>query len=803
MIFYVINRFRLHKLFVVLIVLMLLGYQMRAQNDISISGTVTDQSDNALPGVNVVLVGTSYGVATDQNGTFNFVVSEERDYILRASSVGFITYEQQVQVTSNEQVRLRIRLQDNTESLDQVEITGKSVSDEIRASPLNVSLIDIEPLQNRNLDLQQAFNRVAGVRVREEGGLGSGFNLSINGIGGRGVRYFIDGVPLENFGRSLQLNNLPINVVERAEIYKGMIPVDLGADALGGAINIVTRQYETNYLDASYSYASFNTHRSAVNARHTQDRSGLTLGLSAYYNRSDNDYRVEGPGVFIVEQGQRQAIEARRFHDGYRAYLGQAEIGFLNRPWADRLLLSFAYSGLDSEVQTGVTMEQVYGNVEEGETNQMLALRYDKEYATGLSLNVYGVYNTLHQSITDSAARNYSWDGSFIPSPAPLGGEIFSQYKTLSEFTNRTFLGRANVTYSLNDHQKLVLNTLSSTTRRTGQDPLRFPPGTEDIYQAPATLSKAVTGLSYRLQLWEDKLETDFSLKHFYYASLAIPPYGLLEDQQDYEDHDYGLGGAIKYNIKPGWAARVSFERTLRLPAEDELFGDGLFVRPNPDLVPETSQNLNLGMQYQREINQEHYLSANLNGFYRNIQNQILQTQFDIRWTINRNVREVRGLGLEFELQYRYKDWLTLSNATTYQDLRDNKQFEDDNSGVVRTNYRAILPNTPRFFSFSEVSFSKQDLFKPGNTFSVYYNLNFVQEFFLTWARAGAEREEFKNTIPTQWNHSAGINYTLAEGRYNLSLEASNFTDNLLYDNFALLKPRRAYSAKLRYFLNK
>ncbi|MGD1895240.1 MAG: TonB-dependent receptor domain-containing protein [Cyclobacteriaceae bacterium] len=769
-----------------------------AQNDLgSIRGQVVDEAKQPLPGINLQLLGTAYGKASDVEGNFSFDNIPTGNYRVRASGVGFITYEQDIEL-AEKPTMLTIRLEPDIMALDQVEITEKSVSSEIRASPLNVSLIDIEPLQNRNLDLQQALNRVAGVRVREDGGLGSNFNLAINGIGGRGVRYFIDGVPLENFCRSYQVNNLPVSLIERMEVYKGMIPVRLGADALGGAVNIVTKQYKTNYLDASYSIASFNTHRTAINTRYTHDQTGLTIGLSGYYNYSDNDYLVEGPNVFVVENGQRQPIKANRFHDAYTAYMGQIEIGFLNKPWADRLLLSGTYSGLDDEVQNGVTMEEIYGNVMEEEPNQLLALKYDKEFSSGLALNVYGVYNSLTTSILDTAARIYSWDGSFIPSFSPNNGEL-SNFKSAAEFTDRTFLGRINASYAINNDQKIIFNALSSTTDRSGRDPVRFTDPTRDIYQEPTSLTKMITGLSYRRSFLQDRLEANILVKHFYYASLAIPAYGEIEDLQDYQDNDYGVGGAVKYKINPTLTAKVSFERTLRLPAEDELFGDGLLNQANPALVPEKSQNLNIGLQYSEKRIGSHRLSGSLNAFYRNIEDQILQGILDLNFFIFRNVREVRGMGSEVELLYQYEDWLTFRNATTFQDLRDNQEFENDNSGIVRKNYRAILPNTPRFFSFSEITFTKKNVFDPENTLSVYYNLNYVQEFFLTWSEDGADREEFKNTIPTQWNHGAGLNYSIKEGRYNVSFEVSNLFDNLLFDNFALLKPRRAFSLKLRY----
>ena len=138
------------------------------------------------------------------------------------------------------------------------------------------------------------INQSSGVRMRESGGMGSDYSFTLNGFAGKQVKFFLDGIPMDNFGSSLSLTNLSANIAERVEVYKGVLPVNLGADALGGAVNIVTRK-DANYLDASYSISSFNTHRLSVNGAFTDKKSGFTVRANTYYNYSDNNYRVHVP----------------------------------------------------------------------------------------------------------------------------------------------------------------------------------------------------------------------------------------------------------------------------------------------------------------------------------------------------------------------------------------------------------------------------------------------------------------------------------------------------------------------------
>src|SRR5690606_25849188 len=126
-----------------------------------------------------------------------------------------------------------------------------------------------------------------------------------------------DGIPMDNFGSSFQLNNIPINFAERVEVYKGVVPVWLGGDALGGAVNIVTKNQPGKYLDASYSYGSFNTHKTSVNAGYITDN-GFTMMLSAFQNYSDNSYLVNVRSYDFDTGKFYPAERTKRFHDAYR-----------------------------------------------------------------------------------------------------------------------------------------------------------------------------------------------------------------------------------------------------------------------------------------------------------------------------------------------------------------------------------------------------------------------------------------------------------------------------------------------------
>ena len=150
-----------------------------------------------------------------------------------------------------------------------------------------------------------------------------------------------------------------MNFAERIEVYKGVVPVGFGTDALGGVINIVTNKKKRKwFVDTSYSYGSFNTHKSYINFGQTF-RSGLMYEINAFQNYSDNDYYVDTYCPLIFSRWQYQPTKRRlsnvkRFNDTYHNEAVIGKVGWVGKPFADRLLFGFTYSNMYKEIQTGV-----------------------------------------------------------------------------------------------------------------------------------------------------------------------------------------------------------------------------------------------------------------------------------------------------------------------------------------------------------------------------------------------------------------------------------------------------------------
>ena len=212
--------------------------------------------------------------------------------------------------------------------LDNVTVTGKSKTQKLREGALAVNAIDVRSMASSIHSISELVDRTAGVKIREEGGMGSDFDLSINGMTGNSVRYFLDGVPLDTKGSGVTLANIPVSLIEHVEIYKGVVPTWLSSDALGGAVNIVTNRKKTNYIDASYGFGSFHTHRGDINGQYVF-KNGLTLRPTMGVNYSKNDYMMRDVEVWDEEMRKYLPKDRRRFHDDYFSLLTQLTSGGL------------------------------------------------------------------------------------------------------------------------------------------------------------------------------------------------------------------------------------------------------------------------------------------------------------------------------------------------------------------------------------------------------------------------------------------------------------------------------------------
>ena len=781
------------------VILCALPFTVFAQNSTAtLSGQVKSEEGEPLPGATISLVDRPAGATTDAKGSYHLDRLAAGTYAVTVSFLGYQKFTKAIAVKTDQHLRLDFRLKADVRELETVSVIGRSETKEVNRQAFNVTAVDAKKLQNSTLDLSHALDRVSGVRVRESGGVGSNMNFSLNGFTGRQVKFFLDGVPMDNFGSSFQLNNIPINLAERVEVYKGVVPIWLGSDALGGAVNIVTSTNQQTYLDASYSYGSFNTHRTTVNTGYTA-KSGFTVQLNAFQNYSDNNYWVNVDVADINTGEYYRSQRVRRFHDTYRNETVIASVGVVGKSYADRLLLGITLGQNRADIQTGARMVSVFGNWYRRGNIIMPSIKYQKKdlFVKGLNVNLTGNFNLGQEQNVDTVYRRYNWFQQYRQYNG-LGSE---RERSLYKFRNNNGLVTSTVSYQLSDQHSILINNVFNTFNRTGRDELY--PGS-DKYEQPRINTKNVLGLGYKYD-YSERWNTSFFAKHFSQHnkySVSYNPSGNFGDVaylvQKNRFSKLGYGFASTYFLRKNLQLKGSYEKSYRLPETDELFGDLLNLEGNIDLDPESSHNFNLGASYQTPIRKIHRFSVDGNLLYRNAKG-FIRPRLNANQTkqVMDNLADVTNAGVDGEIRYSYKQRLTAGVNLTYQNLRNNTRFEDGYTSESVL-YRDRIPNMPFLFGNADASLFFRNVGREGNTLSVGYNLLYVHAYYLYWPSLGNDKLD----IPQQLAHDVNVVYAVADGKFNIALECKNLLDSRLYDNFSLQKPSRGFYAKLRYFVS-
>ena len=765
----------------------------------ALSGVVVDNNNTPIPDVNIQINELKgEGTTTDFNGRFSIQLAEGR-YTLKISYLGYQPKNISVQVANSKPLKLRIQLQDAVEELQNVIIDAKTEALKTKEAAFEVEVIETRDLKNLSVDVNAVLTTIPGINIRQRGGLGSSFDFSLNGLSGKQIKFFIDGIPFENYGSALSFNNFPATLIERAEVYKGVVPVYLGADALGGAVNIITNQRKRNFLDASYDFGSFNTHRTTLNTQYITS-SGFVTRLSSYINYSDNNYEIDDIVVrdeLGNDTGER-VDNVERFHDAYSSQMINFKTGFVEKPFADELFIGVLAAANRNEIQHPIDPQNPFGEV--FTKNKLLSgsIQYRKKDIIwqNLDINLYASIAKSKEKVVDTSSRKYDWFGNFIERGDQTLGE-FESRKTLFEFTDHLHTVNGLLSYTIDDNQRLYLNYTKNYIERQGNDPLAVG---RIAFNDPHTVNKNILGLSYDFDLLQDKVKTSLFTKSYLLSSKGIIEDLFAGNEADrfteFQNNfnEFGYGFATTYFFKDNVQLKASLEKTFRIPEGYEVFGDGFLLKSNPQLLPETSYNANLGLLYNLEKNRFR-VQTDLNTFLRDSENFIAIRSEGI-FSRYYNTTNAQSTGIEGEIRTLFEDRYFLDINATYQRIIDKNA--GDNRGVDFLENQRIA-NIPYLFGNLRVGSKFDDLFRTKDLFTISWSSFYVHEYPLTSFVEG--NPEDRAMIPEQLSHSFLMGYSFDDGKYNLSLLIKNITDAKVYDNFEIQQPGRALYLKFRYYL--
>ncbi len=686
-----------------------------------------------------------------------------------------------------------------------VTINAQSATQKTKLQPVVATVVKARDAYEQSATLTELINRSPGVRLRQAGGLGAATDVSINGFQGKAIRYLKDGIPIDYLRDGFSIASLPINALERVEIYKGVLPVNLGVDALGGAVNLISRRSVPKYLAASYEVASFNTHRITVNGYYTNPTKKWFVAADAFYNYSDNDYKAKVKVTDPVTSNQVYD-RVRLFHNSFSNVYGEISGGITNRKWADELKISVAAFHLQREQNHPALMTDPYGAITGKQSSVVPSIRYRKTFLDGkLSIDQFLVHNTVTVKRTDTLAGRYDWYGNFFPIPGRVGESRQAALSTI-DYTNTT--SRTHIKYKLNHQHSIEVNNVFTALKQKGTDP--YGPkldGTDiTVISLPASYKKLVTGAGLNSTFLDDKLQTQLMAKFYHYQSSGTEAWQARPitktDAVTQNGNNWGTAAAAKYTLTTNSFIRLSAEFANRLPDQEELFGDGIWTVPNFAITPERSFNINLGYR----ITNQQKDAVEVNTFYRRTEDLILLIPVQAPYAQYQNIRNVKGFGFEADGLYHLNNIFAINGNFTWQDIRLFKL----QTSVDQWQNNARLRNTPYFFANAGITAQFKKLVTAKDNLKLYCYYNFVREYYLETIPKRLEPSSFLglfgksgvNTelvIPNQHLCSAGFHYAPFTSKISFGFEVKNLLNEDLYDNYRVQKAGRSFHCKINY----
>jgi vitamin B12 transporter len=603
-----------------------------------------------------------------------------------------------------------------------------------------------EPL----LTLPEVLRRAVGVQVRSLGGEFS--TVSIRGSSAEQVVVYLDGVPLNDaLGGGVNLANVPLAALDSIEIYRGSTPPFLSSASIGGAILLHSRRpAEGSDTGGFASVGSYGTAEVGGSWSHGGARGDGLVGLDFATSEGDYPYHDDNGTPFNpADDGDTPRVnnDFRRGHltarGGWRAGRARITVGTDLFERAQGVPGTDAWPSTDSRLDTG---------------RMLLHAGAEAPGLAGGRLLLRGLVSHLVQ------------DQEFEGSPGDLG------FLTRSTDNRTTSTGaESSGTYALSAHQGLsflgALRLETADLRDRLLDPSER--GNADRRVATLTAEDAIESGAGRVVVTP-------SLRHERWQSTFEPgpAPGVVPPATD--DRDAATTGRVglRVRLREGLDLRANAGSFLRLPDLTELYGDQGSIVGNPDLVPESGRNADLGVQasFARAGERFHDVRAEAVVFATRAEDLILYVPNAQSTVVARNIGAARIRGVEIGFSFGAGRRFSGSLNATHQEAIDTSDRYTDGKD---------LPLRPR----DEFSASAGLAFGRGHA---SWDFTYVGPNYTDTINSESGR------LPSRYLHDLAYRRPLT-GHLEASFEIHNVFDDRTVDVARFPLPGRAFGARLQW----
>lgn len=262
--------------------------------DANLYGHVIDkQNGEHLPYIAILVKGTTIGTTTDVSGHYFLKNLPVGTLTLEIKSMGYRTIQKNVTVKAGTSIELNFELDPDDVSLDEVVVSANRSETKRRLAPNLVSVVNSKLFETTQATcLAQGLNFQPGVRT-EDNCQNCGFTqVRINGLDGHYSQILIDSRPVFSALNGVYgLEQIPANMIDRVEVVRGGGSALFGASAIGGTINVITKEPSHNSAEVGHSFTSMGGSNSFDNATSANVSLVTDNNKAGFYAYGQNRYR--------------------------------------------------------------------------------------------------------------------------------------------------------------------------------------------------------------------------------------------------------------------------------------------------------------------------------------------------------------------------------------------------------------------------------------------------------------------------------------------------------------------------------
>ena len=529
--------------------LLILPENISAQT-FSISGKVIDSKSKPIPGVNVILLNTSYGAATDDEGIFEILNLPSGNCTIEFSAIGYEKFRVENVIIQNKSITLDVVLKEAAIETEEVLVTAGKYEQKKSDLTVSTEIISGKEFTERNFsNLEDAIRYVPGVTMTEDQVSIRGSNGYSRGTGSRAL-FAIDGLPFYT-GDSGDIiwEMIPVLEIQRVEIIKGASSSLYGSSAIGGVINSLTRDISEKPLTIFNGFFGFYD-RPYYNEWDWSDERRPFNGLTLSHSNKFENFGFNISFSRLEESSYKQ-------DDDFKKY-----IGFLKTV--------YNFTPVSSITFIANTFNKRAGQFLYWKDSRNALVPPDQNLGDRITTNRY-LFGLIYKSLVSdkilmniktSYYRNYFKDNAAIP----------------NESTSHLYRGEVQLNSSITNFLVLtggVEGTFSEVKSSLFGNPDAYSIG---VY--------AVTDINFSFPLIASVgVRYDYSKLDSLDGSGAVSP---------------KLG--LNYKISKDLILRSSIGTGFRAPTIAEAFTStstgGITVKPNPNIKSENNLSFEFGMNY-------------------------------------------------------------------------------------------------------------------------------------------------------------------------------------------------------------